>query len=190
MQQHFNACRKHGLADEWDELRIGLVGTRQQRDDARTFLRWFGDHTIVAEADTGWEQVTLWHLQSTTQPTDRVFYAHTKGAASGTQFADDWRKSMCYDNVVKWRDRLLDLETHTTSGAYWVNSTCPEHREHKYFYGGNYWWGRGDYLRELPPLRNDHRYQAEGWIGLHDNPRPANCRTGYPERGNFYEGSL
>ena len=190
VQEHFNACRKYGLLDEAQEVRIGLVGSQQMRDDAKILLRWFGDFSVVAEAEQGWEQVTLSHLQSSAQSGDVLFYAHTKGAFSGTEFAAQWRRTMCYENVVKWPDRVMDLANHTTSGAFWVRSSCEEHKEHQSFYGGNYWWTTGEYVHGLPPIRNDHRYQAEGWIGLHPNPNPFDCRPGDPVPANFRHGSL
>jgi hypothetical protein len=60
----------------------------------------------------------------------------------------------------------------------------PEHSEHKHFFGGNFWWARTNYLRALPPVEVEHRWQAEGWIGLAD-PSVKIMREGFPTWGNF-----
>lgn len=186
-ETHFRASERHGLLDA-APVKIGLVGNSEQRADAIERLSWL-DFEVVAEADWGWEQVTLDALWERARLGTAYFYAHTKGAGYPSALADAWRHSMTYDNVVNWRDRLDDLRQYETSGAYWLKSDCVEHREHQFFYAGNYWFARGSYLRVLDRPKTETRYQAEGWIGLR-NPRARDCRPGLAYWGNFYEGPL
>lgn len=187
---HFETAERCGLLSELDALRIGVVGRLDRRSEVSqrcSELRF--DAEIVATADKGWEQVTLDHLHSTAQLGQMIFYAHSKGAQSKSDLARQWRHSMTYYNVTLWRQRVNDLRTHETSGAYYLHSTMPEHRDHRYFYAGNFWWARGSYIAALDKCRNEHRYQAEGWIGL-KSPQAANARAGLATFGNFYQGAL
>jgi len=187
---HFNTADKSGLLDAIDVLRIGIVGRIDRR---REVLQHCAELRIPAQiikvTDKGWEQVTLDHLHRTAFLGQHIFYAHSKGAARPSDLARAWRHSMTYYNVTLWRDRLNDLRTHETSGVYYLKSQMPEHKEHHKFYAGNFWWARGSYIAALDKCKNEHRFQAEGWIGL-KHPNAANAREGLSYWGNFYEGPL
>lgn len=182
-EEHFTELDRSGLMDELDDVFLGIVGTPENRALAKKQL----PGVVVAEQDTGWEQVTLEALREHATLNDgAVFYAHTKGAWSNSDLADAWRISMTYDNVARWRECVEALKTHDAVGAYWLRSDEPEHREHDFFFAGNFWWANNRYIRSLPPVRNDTRYRAEAWIGL-GNPRVSVLRAGYSYWGNFWQ---
>lgn len=182
---HVAALKSSGLYDELDFVRIGIVGPEAQRAQVKMAMPFA---EVVAEADTGWEQPTLdalhrYTLEDTT-PTG-ILYAHTKGASSGGLLAHAWRVSMTYDTVTRWRFAVAYLAVNDAVGPYWMLSDRPEHVGHRHFFGGNFWWANAHYVKRLEPIRSQHRFQAEGWIGLGD-PRVYNLRQGPPLFGHFY----
>lgn len=184
-QEHLKALLTSDLFPQLESIRLGVVGSRENRLKISQTL----PGVVVAEADQGWEQVTLQNLHNFCQTDDgAVFYAHTKGAWSNSELARQWRVSMTHDTVTGWRECVKHLETVQACGAHWIRSHMPEHREHQYFFGGNFWWARSDYVRTLDPVKTDTRFQAEGWIGL-NNPSVANLRIGEPTSSNFWEAS-
>lgn len=181
--QHVAALNESGLMDELDDMFIGVVGSAENRAAVKKVAPGF----VVAEADTGWEQVTLEHVHDYAKTNDAyVYYAHTKGASSRDELARQWRISMTYDTVIRWRECVDALNNHQAVGAFWLKSNEPEHQQHGFFFAGNFWWARSDYLANLPKLRYDSRYSAEGWIGL-GNPNVAVLRAGYSYWGNFWQ---
>jgi hypothetical protein len=180
--EHFDELVTSGLLDNLDDVFLGVVGSRQNRDKVKHYL----PGVVVAEADNGWEQVTLQNVHEFAQTDDgAIFYAHTKGAWSQGDLAKQWRVSMTHDTVTRWREcvtALLDVEA---AGPYWLKSWEPEHVDHDFFFAGNFWWARSDYVRTLDPVGVENRYQAEGWIGL-GKPTVKNMRDGKSFWGNFW----
>lgn len=188
VQDHVEALISSELIDNLDLLAVGLVGEKHNRIEAVELLTYYGlTPKVVAEAETGWEQVTLQKVHDYAQNNDaKVLYAHTKGAWSGTALSTPWRETMTDAVVNRWQECVEALDSTDTAGAFWIWSREPEHADHDYFFGGNFWWARTDYLRKLPPIGNTDRYQAEGWIGL-AQPTAHIMWEGYPFWGNFYE---
>jgi hypothetical protein len=179
---HFAALETFGLMDQLNELFLGVVGTPEKRLEAKRKL----PGVVVAEADQGWEQVTLEALHDFAQHNSaNIFYAHTKGAWSNSELANQWRASMTYDTVTRWRECVTALDSVDAAGPFWIHSPLEDHKDHKRFFGGNFWWARSQYVAQLPPLKNEHRYQAEGWIGL-EEPSVKDMRPGQPTWGNFW----
>jgi hypothetical protein len=188
IREHFTEVKDTGLLYELDSVRVGIVGSAVNR--ARV-LALFDELAIpvmvVATAPQGWEQVTLKKLHTFAKEDDGfIFYAHTKGAWSSDKMAHPWRVSMIHDTVTRWRECAEALDHLDTAGPYWVRSGMPEHAEHESFFAGNFWWARSDYLARLPQVKNEHRYQAEGWIGL-GGPSVRIMREGLSTWGNFWE---
>lgn len=182
-REHFDALEASGLMGELDGIFLSVVGSRENRVKVARAL----PGVIVAEADEGWEQVTLQKLHQFCQNDDgAVFYAHTKGAWAQSELARQWRVSMTHDTVTRWRECVDALQRVQAAGPYWLTSHEPEHAEHRYFFAGNFWWARADYLRTLPKPLTATRYQAEGWVGLGD-PTVCNMREGYSYWGNFWK---
>ena len=178
--EHVKALNEHGLAEYLNSFNVGIVGTPVNRADVIAALDECGiQYSIVAEADEGWEQVTMNRLHEFVQGIEAgwVFYAHTKGAANYTDINIAWRKSMCYHNIVKWRDfeELFNDMNVDTIGCHWVN---------KSMYGGTYWWARVPYLRTLSAPLMDNRWRAEEWIGS-GKPRIIDLNPGWPAFERF-----
>jgi hypothetical protein len=181
--EHFEELRVSGLLGELDGIYLGVVGSRENRRKVKRTLR----HYVTAEADEGWEQVTLQAVREFAQTDDgAVFYAHTKGAWSNSELARQWRVSMTHDTVTRWQECVTALRTVEAAGPYWLKSWEPEHVDHDFFFAGNFWWARSDYIRTLSPVSVSNRYQAEGWIGL-NKPTVKNMRDGYSYWGNFWQ---
>jgi hypothetical protein len=181
-EEHIEALVASELIDNLSDMFLGIVGAPPNRDRVKRKL----PGVVVAEAETGWEQVTLNALHDFAQ-TDAgaIFYAHTKGAWSQTELARQWRVSMTHDTVTRWQECVQALTMVHVAGPFWLKSRDPEHQNHDHFFAGNFWWARSDYVRALDPVGVENRYQAEGWIGL-NKPIAKNMRGVYPHLGNFW----
>jgi hypothetical protein len=190
IREHFTEARVSGLLRVLDSVRVGMVGSVVNRERVLGLFAELGVPVmVVAEADTGWEQVTLRELHEFAKQDDgKIFYAHTKGAWSNSRLADTWRVSMIHDTVTRWRECVVGLNRVQTAGPFWLKSREPEHVEHESFFAGNFWWARSDYVATLPPVKSDTRYRAEGWVGL-NYPSVKIMREGYSFWGNFWEPS-
>jgi hypothetical protein len=180
-REHFDAVESSGLMNQLGSIFLGVVGSPENRVKVASAL----PGVVVVEADEGWEQVTLQKLHHYSHDHEaKVFYAHTKGAYQVDEYHMLWRRAMTYDTVTRWRECVDALDHVGAAGSYWLKSVMPEHSEHKHFFGGNFWWARTNYLRALPPVGVEHRWQAEGWIGL-AGPSVKILREGFPTWGNF-----
>ena len=181
--EHIEELAMSGLIDNLDDLFLGIVGKSENRDKVKAEL----PGVCVAESATGWEQVTLEKVHEFAQSDDgAIFYAHTKGARSNSELARQWRVSMTHDTVTRWQECVKALTMVEAAGPYWLKSWQPEHVDHDFFFDGNFWWARSDYIRTLPLVSVSNRYQAEGWIGL-NKPTVKNMRDGYSYWGNFWQ---
>ena len=179
--EHLHALTVSGLLERLNDFFVGIVGTPENRQLVREAL----PAVVIAEADEGWEQVTLQELHNYSHKQKaQVLYAHTKGAYQVDELRRLWRVAMTHDTVTRWRECVEELEKVQVAGPFWMKSSTSEHSEHAHFFGGNFWWAQSDYLRTLEPVRTEHRYQAEGWVGL-GKPSVKNLREGLPTLGNF-----
>jgi hypothetical protein len=184
-EAHVAALETSGLMDNLDDLFLGIVGSPETRRRVKRAL----PGVVVAEADAGWEQVTLKPLHDfAKQSQANIFYAHTKGAWSNIDLAKQWRLSMTFDTVTRWEECVTALRTVDAAGPHWIDSRLDDHKDHKRFFGGNFWWARSQYIATLPPVKNEHRFQAEGWIGLGE-PNVEDMRPGEPTWGNFWRNN-
>lgn len=183
IEEHFEALEKSELLSRLDSIRLGIIGSPENRDRVRGLIP---GAVVAAEAETGWEQVTLDALyRFAKKDSGAIFYAHTKGAWSQSELARQWRVSMTHDTVTRWEECVAALNLVEAAGPYWLKSLEPEHKDHKYFFAGNFWWARSEYIRRLKPVGKENRYQAEGWIGLAE-PSVKVMREGYSYWGNFW----
>lgn len=178
--EHVTALKEHGLSDCINSFNVGIVGSPENRVKVIAALDETGlQYSIAAEENEGWEQVTLNRLLefAKSKQAGWVFYAHTKSAANVTDINIAWRKSMCYYNVVKWREveQYFNDMNVDTIGCHWVN---------KAMYGGTYWWARIPYLHTLAPPLADNRWRAEEWIGS-GKPRIIDLNPGWPAFERF-----
>ena len=174
--EHLQALKESGLEDNLNGFHVGIVGSGDNRVQVIEELDRNGlPYSICAEAEDGWEQVTMNRLRQyvDTMHSGWVFYAHTKGAANPTPINIAWRKSMTYHNIIRWKEQvqphLGDTDVDTI-GCHWCNDA---------FWGGTYWWARVTYLQGLQSPLMDSRYRAEEWIGS-GNPRIIDLNPGWP----------
>lgn len=172
-EEHFGVLREASFTGD---LRVGLVGSAARRQEAEQWLR--GRAKVCAEADAGYEQVTLRALHTWAKSADPecpVFYAHSKGAGfSGSDAGvQSWRHGMLWCNGRRWEERIRSLtEGADAAGCHWITPDTPavgipHHEVRSSFFAGNYWWARAGYLARLPvPGQDDDRFAAEAWLGV------------------------
>lgn len=169
LAEHMEALQSSGLLDEIQHVNVGIVGSPDNRLAVCVALINLGiPFVIVAEADEGWEQVTLnvIYYDSQILSSAYVLYAHTKGAANPEYpIQAPWRRVLTKWNVTHWRDNVAALDSGAgSSGCIWM---LPENRAHLNwgFYAGNFWWARSDDLARTSPPVCGTRWDAEVWIG-------------------------
>lgn len=179
--EHVQAIKDSSLDSKLDEFNVGLVGSKANREKVLKTLDQHGlPYSVCAEADDGWEQVTLnpLHHHVKENPNEWVLYAHTKSAANTTSFNSEWRKSMTYFNIIRWKElvepHLGDVNVDTI-GCHWCLNS---------FWGGTYWWARASYLARLEPPLMESRHQAENWVGS-GKPRIIDLNPGWPDSKLF-----
>lgn len=147
---------------------VGIVGTPDNREAAKDYLSKTGiRHHIVAEADTGWEQVTQFAMVELAKNLDGyVLYSHTKGSSQPTMLNIRWRKSMVKHLVNNWQTATRELETHTAVGCHWLK------QENGSYFAGTFFWTTFNHIRKLGKPMNGTRYDAEVWIGKDYDKNP------------------
>ena len=142
---------------------------------------------VVAEADKGWEQVTLTELyKSLRRISGHVLYAHTKGAADSSSFNVAWRRSMT-ELVVRDRKRCCSeiyKRGYDAVGCHFLRPEQWQGLVTSPMFGGNFWIARAGYLRRLPRPQMRNRHQAEEWVGL-GNPVVYDLLPGWPNESLF-----
>lgn len=153
--------------------RVGITGPPEDRYHARGWAAVHG-WEVVAEADEGFEQVTLsalrsWALSGTGGAA--VLYCHAKGSMTDVQGSNTaWRREMTKRLVGEWDAITMLLQRHDAVGCCWKNrcefpQAMAEHSGAGIF-AGNFWWATRSYLRELPEVGTASRDDAEAWVGL------------------------
>ena len=170
---YLDALNDSGLDDALTGRYLGLVGTPQNRLAVTKVFHDFGRKwTVAAQADEGFTQITLSALREFAQDHDgAVIYAHSKGALNHTEFNRRWLKTMLHYTIDYWVDVIPHLADHDAAGCFWIT---PEEfpnmqdADGRNFFGGEVYWARLDWIRKLPPLKTDNRWQSESWIS--ENP--------------------
>jgi len=181
VREHVAALR---AAEFEGDVVISLVGDAAKRRQAFELFDVVDSVNVVTwyEFDEGDEPLTLEVLRAdlkTMYDDTPVLYAHTKGAAFPSPLNDAWRRSMTRYVVGEWRTCVRLLEDHDAVGTHWLTKEQFPGLIGIPFFGGNFWWARADYLRRLPPVPLNSRWDAEGWIGMED-PRVINLLPGWP----------
>lgn len=157
VREHLRALE----VSEFDGQRfVGLVGSPGNRARVLTAMPGW---KVVAEADTGFEQVTLQALHvwaGSAPPAAPVLYAHAKGSAFSADdpTAQRWRHAMVHETVMPWQVAATHLADHDAVGARWLEAP-------NRFFFGNYWWATAGYLASLPAPSSGTRFDAERWLG-------------------------
>lgn len=155
---------------------LGVVGAPGRRAGLAREVGW----PVAAEADTGWEQVTLraLHAWARSQPSARpVLYAHTKAATHDeAAYGHWWRRAMTHYCVAGWEACVAALANgYDAVGCHWL---APG------FFAGNFWWATAGYLASLRPPGEGDRYEAEAWIGM-GAPHALDLNPGPPEPAHW-----
>ena len=137
------------------------------------------------------ELFTLRHLKTfcDNNPNCKIWYIHTKGAATYTVQTQAWRKYMEYFVIEKWEDCVRALDTHDVCGVGWHRN--PTHHEGLAGFAGNFWWATSNYIKKLPSDAASHweRHRAEyNFLSL-TNPKVKNFHappTAVPWRESLY----
>ena len=179
--QHFNTICNWALIDELEEIRIGIVGKPELRKLVKEMLHQsMVKHKIkiVIERGSGDEYVTLEKMREASMTEDNVlyFYGHTKGSFRPTLTNMIWVRTMLFYNVVQRRALFQKFENTKIdcAGAFWLTQAAhpqiiQDDPNATPFFGGNFWWAKSSYVRTLPQVAKQTRYQSERWIGL-NNP--------------------
>lgn len=177
-EEHAKALADSGLREALAGFYLGVVGADTE-SPVELFRDYGLDPHVRAHAETGWEHVTLAALRNhaVVYP-GYLFYAHTKSAHDASAINVGWRKDMCFQNVIRWRECVAHLDSGTDIvGAHYIDDG---HR----FFGGNYWWASSRYVRSLPPLTYHSRWCAEYWIG-EARHQHFDMNPGWPDPSNF-----
>jgi hypothetical protein len=180
--EHLKYLTTTNLLDTLQGFYIGLVGKASDREAAKAFLDALNlKHSIVAESDTGFEQVTLNKLYEFALNNDGyVLYAHNKGTFNKTAFNQAWRMSMSYYVIVNWSQAITHLEIADAVGCHWItDAECPG-RVAFPFFGGNFWWAHCHVVRQLGYPPTNSRYDAENWIGRKSDIKIHDLNPGWP----------
>lgn len=180
--EHCNALTAYGLYDELDSFNVGFVGSPEQIAAVRCTLDVLTpNYQVVAEAETGWEQVTLEPMFDFVQDhTGPILYTHTKGASRHNPVDNPWRRMMTWHNVVNWQQPVAALASgKTVAGCYWHQGgpSSVEGFGHGGMFGGNFWWTTCEALRRNVPPGMESRYSAEHWLGQLSEVMPITADT-------------
>jgi len=181
--EHINALHISGLQRELSDIYLGIVGPPDQRlAVVRAFHNFGMFPQVAAEAEQGWEHLTLEALRKRCTSDQPVFYAHSKGAANPTDINIAWRKSMTYYNIMQWRQNVTALLDHDTSGCHFIDDRAQNNGLGHRFYGGTYWWATSHHIQQLPDLVYHSRWCAEWWIGERfDEWKHYDTNPGWPD---------
>lgn len=154
--EHLLALSESDLLDALDFIGVGIVGAEANRTMVKEFLP--DKFHVVAEASSGWEQVTHTPLSHDLEEPSKILYAHTKGAANNHKSQGSWRREMTDGTVYHWRECVGLLDKYDAVGCRW-------RRDPWRHFSGTFWWATSSYLSTLAPIAYNYRDEAEAWIG-------------------------
>jgi len=165
---HLRALNQYGLMSNLKSFHVGLVGSKQSRDEVKDFLKYCKiKYKVCTEVDDGWEQETMDQIHKfAKRHSGYVYYAHTKNAVNINPLHIDWRLSMTYYTAVKWEDckKALD-DGFSAAGTHYLSSSAEINNiKNSGFFGGTFWWTDLKYIKKFPLPERTSRYDAEGWI--------------------------
>lgn len=152
-----------GLYDACEEITIGCLGSRQERDILQKFVIDIYSKIKIgyfSENITEYEFPTLKLIeQNDSQYVG--FYFHTKGVTRPFEsIICNWK---CYMEEVilnRWQEHRERVENgYDVSSVNYLES--PNH------FSGNFWWFNRNYISRLPQistLNHDYRFHAEQYI--------------------------
>lgn len=186
LAEYIDALKTSRLDTNLTSLYVGIVGSPINRANVIEALKDSGiNFTIVAEADTGWEQVTLNKLYEFSQVNDGlVLYSHTKGASDPSPINVAWRRSMVKFLVYGWSSVMRYFKNADAVGCHWLTPERDLHPHPFPFFAGTFWWATLSYVRTLGYPDTTSRWDAEIWIGK-KYPRVVDLFPGWPSLNLF-----
>jgi hypothetical protein len=172
--EHVEALHQSGLASYFDNIYVGYVGPIDRIAAAEKTIMAALPAVTVTRTGTGWEQETM-SLIPQYLSSGPVLYAHTKGASDPSPINKAWRRSMTLECIIRWERAVEALHEWDIAGCHWLMAD-----DLKWFFGGTFWWANSDYLRTLPPVSVENRWQAEHWVGLNPQVRAFDLKPGHP----------
>jgi hypothetical protein len=187
---HLGVLRQRDFAGE---VHVTLIGPPEVREEAKAWLgrRW--SYKLAAEADEGFEDITLnaiWDTIKDLPDETPILYAHNKGSFHVHVENNAWRRAMTEYLVEFWKTRVAELAIYDVMAWTWLpvgeydigRPAGPEIIDEP-MASGNFWWANAGYLRKLDPpptgLVELDRIEAELWLGR-GNPRVGYEKLGWP----------
>lgn len=184
LTEHVGALKSSDLYGSLKKMFIGFVGNNDNISTVKEYLSDKIDYETVDEQPTGWEQVTLEHVHSYSKNNlnDAIFYAHTKGSSNNSVININWRKSMTYYNIIKWKDCYNYLTSFDSVGCHLLGAKGDKGDKWgpNGIWAGNYWWATCKYLSNVNLIQYDSRYDAEGWVLSSENRSLHDMNPGFP----------
>lgn len=164
-----------GLVSAASEFVVGLNGDEESIERTKKILPKCEvlDHGVSARS----ELPTLRALQLRLRDGEHVLYFHSKGVTHPhNELCETW--SRCMENAVirNWRQCVNDLDAGCeTVGAHWLTREEFGPMVDTFFWGGNFFWSKSEFLKTLPELPEtstcrEQDFLAEMWIGRGKRP--------------------
>lgn len=183
--------KQSGLYDSADKIYLVFNGDRKKLS-----FNLVSDKYVIIDANSDVSKCEFPSLELIwndcyNQDNLNILYLHTKGVSKpGNSKIIDWTNLLSYFNILKWQDRLKELEQNECTGinlqgsqedinfhpSTWGYGKAPLH------YSGNFWWSKSSHIKNLPnpitwlPDNNfvKWRVMAEMWLCQNSNSR-YNC---------------
>lgn len=152
-----------GLYDECEEIRIGFIGTAEDKElFDRLFVNVYPKLKVrfYSTDPSLYEFPTLKLIES--DNSDYVgFYFHTKGVTRPFETnIQHWRTFLNENILARWQEHRERVENgYDVSSVNYMKS--PDH------FSGNFWWFNRRYIDRCPKidtLDKNNRWHAEQWI--------------------------
>ena len=172
LNDHIEYLENSLLYGNIEKVYVGLVGGQTNRIMAKEYIKLNAGkkYEIIAEADSGFEQVTQDAMVDFAKDHDGyVFYNYSMASLSDIEFEHRWRKELYSVLVGQWRKAVRKLGEHAMVGTYYLlpKHTAAEYRlkesddikfarfidnevwEEKGHFSSNFWWTHLKYIRAL-----------------------------------------
>jgi hypothetical protein len=179
--EQMDAVTKSGLMEVAAELHVGINGSNESIDLARTVFP-LESTRVFHGLDCRNECLTIVMMEEwlKTHPGWYVLYFHAKGCTHGpgdplNVLGTNWRHCLMRGVVDNWKQCVADLDYgYDSVGSHWMPGMCDGTQN---IWAGNFWWATSNFLRTCPSiyLRDrisvsgiksvESRYEAEVWLG-------------------------
>lgn len=173
-QEQVDKLIQFGLAEACESLTVTVVGN--EIENVYTLFRSFPFSEKIEVIHAGqnlhlYEFPGIEKVQEIAQrdPESNILYLHTKGVLHSGQSTEQnvrlWRQYMEFFLLEQWRECVTALQNVDICGVDLAQ--LPSGR---YFFSGNFWWAKGNYLQTCQ-LQRESRYDCEEFIGRGVDPR-------------------